>query len=225
MIAFPKMIGKPQLRLLMLPWISSWILGLIAMLFHIRCLINFHRDINRTASTKPSWKCMTGVELHSGVRRVRLVCKNKRGFTPIDFFLIGKDLWSFLGWKSCLELGLRKRIYSLKSHKKPSSQTSLKAGGIKGVHHNIQFVPIAAPVIRPSNKVPLWASYRELRSWELSKSVVNPLPDYSLVVSKKKISRSGYAWIPATSIMQPCIHTFPCRLTKMSSVEYPMQKC
>jgi len=45
--------------------------------------------------------------------RVSLVCKYKGKLTVIDFLLVGKDILSILGWKSCLELGLRKRIYSL----------------------------------------------------------------------------------------------------------------
>jgi len=49
---------------------------------------------------------------------------------------------------------------------------------------------------------------------------------HSLVVAKKNIlTRSGFAWIPATSNMQPCMRIFACRQTTMSSMEYPLQKC
>ena len=64
---------------------------------------------------KQSRQCKAKLKVYDGCRinprgEVSLACEYKGKFTVMDFILVEQDLPSILGLKSCLELGLIKRI-------------------------------------------------------------------------------------------------------------------
>ena len=82
---------------------------------------------------KQTRQCKAKLKVYDGRRitpsgKISLTCEYKGKFTVLDFILIEQDLPSILGLKSCLELGLIKRIYSFKKKTwNLSMQTCLRA--------------------------------------------------------------------------------------------------
>ena len=75
----------------------------------------------------------------------------------LEFILVEQDLPPILGLKSCLELGLVQRIYSLKEENLESEYAVVfeGLGEIRGVQHKIKIDPNATPVIHPPRRVPV----------------------------------------------------------------------
>ena len=75
----------------------------------------------------------------------------------LEFILVEQDLPPILGLKSCLELGLEQRIYSLKEESLESEYADVfeGLGEISGVQRKIKIDPNATPVIQPPRRVPV----------------------------------------------------------------------
>lgn len=75
----------------------------------------------------------------------------------VDFILIEQDLPSILGLKSCLDLGLIKRIYHLQEENLESEYAGVfqGLGEVKGVQHKVQIDPNATTVVHPPRRVPV----------------------------------------------------------------------
>ena len=146
----------------------------------------------------------------------------------LDFILIEQDLPSIVGLKSCLDLGLIKRIYHLQEQNLESKYADVfeGLGEIKGVQHKNQIDPDATFVVHPNPPPPpvgfLWLfatllkrSFREWRSWESLRNVQSPLSGYTVLwLPRRRITSSECAWILATSIVPSFVNIFPCRLWK-----------
>ena len=113
----------------------------------------------------------------------------------LEFILVEQDLPPILGLKSCLELGLVQRIYSLKEENLESEYADVfeGLGEIRGVQHKIKIDPNATPVIHPPRRVPV--ALREPLKDELQRmetlGVIMKATDptawvHSLVIAKKK---------------------------------------
>ncbi|XP_022783269.1 uncharacterized protein K02A2.6-like [Stylophora pistillata] len=127
--------------------------------------------------------------------KVSLTCEYKGKFTVIDFILVEQDLPSILGWKSCLDLGLIKRIYRLEEENLESDYADVfeGSGEIKGVQYKIQIDLNATRVVHPPRRVPV--ALREPLREELQRmeklGVIKKCTEptawvHSLVVAKKK---------------------------------------
>ena len=91
--------------------------------------------------------------------KVSLECEYKGKFTVLDFVLVEQDLPSILGLKSCLELGLVKRVYSSEVDP-PKIETEFSdvfegLGEIKDVQYQIKIDPVSIPVVHPPRRVPM----------------------------------------------------------------------
>ena len=75
----------------------------------------------------------------------------------LDFIPIEQDLTSILELKSCLDLGLIKRIDHLQEENLESEYADVLEGlgEIKGVQHKIQIDPNATPVAHPPDRIPV----------------------------------------------------------------------
>ena len=73
----------------------------------------------------------------------------------LDFIPIEQDLTSILELKSCLDLGLIKRIDHLQEENLESEYADVLEGlgEIKGVQHKIQIDPNATPFVNPPHRV------------------------------------------------------------------------
>lgn len=78
-------------------------------------------------------------------------------FTEVKFILVELDLPSILGLKSCLALGLIKRIYSLEEVRLETEYADFfeGLGEIIGIQHKIQIDSDVTPVIQPPRRVPV----------------------------------------------------------------------
>ena len=83
--------------------------------------------------------------------------ETKSKFTEVKFILVELDLPSILGLKSCLELGLIKRIYSLEEVRLETEYADFfeGLGEIIGIQHKIQIDSDVTPVIQPPRRVPV----------------------------------------------------------------------
>ena len=149
---------------------------------------------------KQSRQCKAKLKVYDGRRinprgKVSLACEYKGKFTVMDFILVEQDLPSILGLKSCLELGLIKRIYSLEEESLEVEYADVfeGLGEINGVQHEIQIDPNATPVVHPPRRIPV--ALREPLKEELNgmenlgviKKCTEPTAwVHSLVVAKKK---------------------------------------
>ena len=149
---------------------------------------------------KQTRQCKAKLKVYDGRRitpsgKISLTCEYKGKFTVLDFILIEQDLPSILGLKSCLELGLIKRIYHLQEENLESEYADVfeGLGEIKGVQHKIQIDPNATPVVHPPRRVPV--ALREPLKEELHRmeklGVIKKCTEptawvHSLVVAKKK---------------------------------------
>ena len=105
---------------------------------------------------KQSRYCKAKLKVYDGRRitpsgKVSLTCEYRGKFAVMDFILVEQDLPSILGLKSCLDLGLIKRIYRLEEENLESEYADVfeGLGEIKGVQHKIQIDPNATPVVHP----------------------------------------------------------------------------
>ena len=141
--------------------------------------------------------------------KASLVCECKGKFAVLEFILVEQDLPPILGLKSCLELGLVQRIYSLKEESLESEYADFfeGLGEISGVQCKIKIDPNATPVIQPPCRVPV--ALREPLKEELQRmetlGVIMKATEptawvHSLVIARKRTTKLEYAWIPATSI-------------------------
>ena len=77
----------------------------------------------------------------------------------LDFVLVEQDLPSILGLKSCLELGLIKRVYSLEVDspkiEMEFSDVFKGLGEIKDVQYQINIDPLSTPVVHPPRRIPM----------------------------------------------------------------------
>ena len=75
----------------------------------------------------------------------------------LEFILVEQVLPPILGPKSCLELELVQRIYSLKEESLESEYADVfeGLGEIRGAQHKIKIDPNATPVIHPPCRVPV----------------------------------------------------------------------
>ena len=89
--------------------------------------------------------------------KASLVCEYKGKFTVFEFILVEQVLPPILGPKSCLELELVQRIYSLKEESLESEYADVfeGLGEIRGAQHKIKIDPNATPVIHPPCRVPV----------------------------------------------------------------------
>ena len=149
---------------------------------------------------KQTRQCKAKLKVYDGRRitpsgKISLTCEYKGKFTVLDFILIEQDLPSILGLKSCLDLGLLKRIYHLQEENLESENADVfeGLGEIKGVQHKIQIDPNATPVVHPPRRVPV--ALREPLKEELQRmeklGVIKKCTEptawvHSLVVAKKK---------------------------------------
>ena len=149
---------------------------------------------------KQSRQCKAKLKVYDGRRinprgKVSLACEYKGKFTVMDFILVEQDLPSILGLKSCLDLGLIKRIYSLEEESLETEYADVfeGLGEIKGVQHEIQIDPNATPVVHPPRRDPV--ALREPLKEELNRmenlGVIKKCTEptawvHSLVVAKKK---------------------------------------
>ena len=149
---------------------------------------------------KQSRQCKAKLKVYDGRRinprgKVSLACEYKGKFTVMDFILVEKDLPPILGLKSCLGLGLIKRIYSLEEESLEAEYADVfeGLGEINGVQHEIQIDPNATPVVHPPRRVPV--AFREPLKEELNRmenlGVIKECTEptawvHSLVVAKKK---------------------------------------
>ena len=111
---------------------------------------------------KQTRQCRAKLKVYDGSRitpsgKISLTCEYKGKFTVLGFILIEQDLPSILGLKSCLDLGLIKRIYHLQEENLESEYADVfeGLGEIKGVQHKIQIDPNATPVVHPPRRVPV----------------------------------------------------------------------
>ena len=111
---------------------------------------------------KQTRQCKAKLKVYDGRRitpsgKISLTCEYKGKFTVLDFILIEQDLPSILGLKSCLDLGLIKRIYHLQEENLESEYADVfeGLGEIKGVQHKIQIDLNATPVVHPPRRVPV----------------------------------------------------------------------
>ena len=149
---------------------------------------------------KQTRQCKAKLKVYDGRRitpsgKISLTCEYKGKFTVLDVILIEQDLPSILGLKSCLDLGLIKRIYYLQEENLESEYADVfeGLGEIKGVQHKIQIDPNATPVVHPPRRVPV--ALREPLKEELQRmdelGVIKKCTEptawvHSLVVAKKK---------------------------------------
>lgn len=91
---------------------------------------------------RQSCQCKAKLNVYDGRRitpcgKVSLTCEYKGKFTVIDFILVEQDLPFILGLKSCLDLGLIKRIYRLEEENLESEYADVfeGLGEIKGVQY------------------------------------------------------------------------------------------
>ena len=182
---------------------------------------------------KQSRYCKAKLKVYDGRRitpsgKVSLTCEYRGKFAVMDFILVEQDLPSILGLKSCLDLGLIKRIYRLEEENLESEYADVfeGLGEIKGVQHKIQIDRNATPVVHPPPPPPvgfLWPfasllkrNFREWRSWESLRNAQSPLPGYTVLwLPGRRITSSECAWIQATLIVPSGGNIFPCRLWKM----------
>lgn len=127
--------------------------------------------------------------------KVSLTCEYRGKFTVMDFILLEQDLPSILGLKSCLDLGLIKRIYRLKEENLESENADVfeGLGEITGVQHKIQIDPNATPIVHPPRQVPvalhepLKEELQRMEKLGVIKKCTEPTAwVHSLVVAKKK---------------------------------------
>ena len=111
---------------------------------------------------KQSRYCKAKLKVYDGRRitpsgKVSLTCEYRGNFAVMDSILVEQDLPSILGLKSCLDLGLIKRIYRLEEENPESEYADVfeGLGEIKGVQHKIQIDPNATPVVHPRRRVPV----------------------------------------------------------------------
>ena len=156
---------------------------------------------------KQSRHCKAKLKVYDGRRitpsgKVSLTCEYRGKFTVMDFILVEQDLPSILGLKSCLDLGLIKRIYRLEEENLESEYADVfeGLGEITGVQHKIQIDPNTTPVVHPPCRVPvalrkpLKEELQEWRSWESLRNVQSPPPGYTVLwLSRRRITRSECA--------------------------------
>ena len=129
------------------------------------CNVISHSLFDRLpVANKRARQCKAKLKVYDGRRitskaKVSLVCEYRGKYNVLDFILVEQDLPSILGLKSCLELGLIKRIYSLEEEQ-PRLETAYEdvfegLGEIKGVQHKIQIDPNAIPVVHPPRRIPV----------------------------------------------------------------------
>ena len=156
--------------------------------------------------------------------RISLTCEHKGKFTVVDFILTEQDLPFNLGLKSCLDLGLIKRIYHLQEENLESEYADVFEGlaETKGVQHKIQIDPNAIPVVHPPRRLPeafrepLKEKLQRMEKLGVIRNVQSPLPSYTVLwLPRRRIASSECAWILATSIVPSCVNIFPCRPWKM----------
>ncbi|XP_022805060.1 uncharacterized protein K02A2.6-like [Stylophora pistillata] len=149
---------------------------------------------------RQSCQCKAKLKVHDGRRitpcgKVSLTCEYKGEVTAIDFILVEQDLPSILGLRSCLDLGLIKRIYRIEEENLESEYADVfeGLGEVKGVQYKIQIDPNATPVVHPPRRVPV--ALREPLREELQRmeklGVIKKCPEptawvHSLVFAKKK---------------------------------------
>lgn len=122
-------------------------------------------------------------------------CEYKGKFTVLKFILVEQDVLSILGLKSCHELGLIKRIYSLEQELPETDYADVFEGleEIKGVQHKVQIDLNTTPVFHPPRRVAVGLRERlkeELQQMEnlgVIKKCMEPTAGvHSLLVAKKK---------------------------------------
>ena len=130
--------------------------------------------------------------------RISLTCEHKGKFTVVDFILTEQDLPFNLGLKSCLDLGLIKRIYHLQEENLESEYADVFEGlaETKGVQHKIQIDPNAIPVVHPPRglpeafREPLKEKLQRMEKLGVIKKCTEPTAWlHSPVVAKKKNSK------------------------------------
>ena len=168
-------------------------------------------------------QCKAKLKVYDGRKitpkgKASLVCEYKGKFTVFEFILVEQVLPPILGPKSCLELELVQRIYSLKEESLESEYADVfeGLGEIRSVQHKIKIDPNATPAIHPPPRVPV--ALREPLKEELQRmeklGVIMKATDptawvHSLVIAKNKNNKIRVSLDPSDLNRAVMLEHFP----------------
>ena len=172
---------------------------------------------------KQAHQCKAELKVYDGRKitpkgKASLVCEYKGKLTVFEFILVEQVLPPILGPKSCLELELVQRIYSLKEESLESEYADVfeGLGEIRSVQHKIKIDPNATPVIHPPRRVPV--ALREPLKEELQRmeklGVIMKATDptawvHSLVIAKNKNNKIRVSLDPSDLNRAVMLEHFP----------------
>ena len=172
---------------------------------------------------KQAHQCKAKLKVYDGRKitpkgKASLVCEYKGKFTVFEFILVEQVLLPILGPKSCLELELVQRIYSVKEESLESEYADVfeGLGEIRSVQHKIKIDPNATPVIHPPRRVPV--ALREPLKEELQRmeklGVIMKATDstgwvHSLVIAENKNNKIRVSLDPSDLDRAVMLEHFP----------------